>query len=386
VHVAPPQEGVGAVQAFSADLYRALAAKPGNRVCSPYSVAVALAMARNGARGATATEIDQVLHAPTLDELNRGLSTLERLLESRTGEQDRGDGSTVQITLNVANSLWGQDGTAWEEPFLDTLADDYGTDLQLVDFIHSGEDARVRINAWTASRTNDRIPQLVPEDTFDVLTRLVLVNAIYLKAPWEEPFDAAQTRPAPFTKASGSTVDASMMHASLASAGYASGAGWEAVDLRYAGSRLAMALVLPDRDGLGAYEQALDGERLNQLLAGFVPTHVEIGLPRWTFRTQASLKDTLTALGMPTAFTDHADFTGMTTDVPLKIAAVLHEAFIAVDEDGTEAAAATAVVMEVGAAPIEPIKVTFDRPFLFVIHDVESATPLFIGRVDDPTA
>ena len=378
--------GAAVVQAFSADLYRQVATVPGNQVCSPYSVAIALAMTRNGARGQTATEMDSVLHAPETSLLNSALNALQHHLDSRAGERRRADGSSAVIALDVANSLWGQAGAQWQDEFLDALARNYGAGVRLVDYLTDPETARRKINAWTADRTNDRIPELVPPDALTELTRLVLVNAIYLKAPWEEPFEPALTQQAPFTRADGSTVTAPMMHGSLRSAGFSSGPGWRAVDLPYAGSQLAMAIVLPDEGNRDAYERALDSATLAQLLTGFEPTRLTLDLPRWTFRTQASLNQVLATLGMPTAFTTSANFSGMTTQMELKISDVLHEAFIAVDEAGTEAAAATAVVIEVTSAQLDPITtMTVDRPFIFVIHDVETATPLFIGRVNDPT-
>src|SRR5262249_14729661 len=182
---------VGAVQAFTADLYRGLAstaASTGNVVCSPYSVAVALVMARNGARTATASEMDAVLHAPPMDRWNAGLNTLQLHLEDRAGPRKRQDGSTATISLDVANSLWAQRDVAWEAAFLDALARDYGSGVHLVDYRADAEAARTRINAWTSTRTHGRIPKLIPAGVLDDLTRLVLVNAIYLKAPWEEPF------------------------------------------------------------------------------------------------------------------------------------------------------------------------------------------------------
>ena len=218
----------------------------------------------------------------------------------------------------------------------------------------------------------------------DSLTRLVLVNAIYLKAPWEEPFTKALTVPAPFIRTDGSRVTVPMMRQQL-TAGYATGPGWQVVDLAYAGSQLAMAVIVPDTGRLDEVEQGLDGASLGRMLTGRAPTPVSLGLPRWTFRTQAELARMLAGLGMPTAFTGRADFTGMTAQERLQISAVVHEAFVAVDEEGTEAAAATAVVVSLSAAPMPQVEVTADRPFLFVIHDVETGTPLFIGRVADPT-
>jgi serine protease inhibitor len=229
---------------------------------------------------------------------------------------------------------------------------------------------------------------LLAQGTLDTLTRLVLVNAIYLKAPWEHPFDKKATTKAPFNRAGGTKVTVAMMHADLDSTGYASGPGWQAVDLRYAGSQLAMAIVVPDEGQLDTVERGLDGPATGRLLTGFADTNVVLGLPTWTFRTSTGLVDVLTALGISTAFTGSADFSAMTTQERLHIGTVQHEAFIAVDEDGTEAAAATAVEMEAaaGRAPSSKVTLTVDRPYLFLIYDVETAVPLFLGRVTDPTA
>ncbi len=380
------QPAVDAVSRFTSDLYQRLAATPGNLVASPYSVAVALAMTRNGARDQTADEMDGVLHAPPLSALNGGLNALTSLVESRAGRRERADGSLATVSLDVANSLWGQHDTTWRQEFLDVLATHFGAGMHLVDYKASPESARGRINAWTARQTHERIPEILPERVIDVLTRLVLVNAIYLKAPWERPFEPRLTQDRPFTRDDGSQVEVETMTGRLDHTGYGRGEGWQAARLLYAGGELAMTVILPDA-GLASFEQSLDAARLSQIVSSVKPVPVlRLQLPTWQFRTQAELKEHLSALGMPTAFDEHlADFSGMTTEERLLIAAVVHEAFIAVDEKGTEAAAATAVVMRrVSAPPVTPL--TVDRPFLFVIHDVETSTPLFIGRVADPSA
>jgi len=376
---------VRALHGFSADLYRQLAQRPGNLVCSPYSVAVALAMTRNGARGTTATEMDRVMHALTLAELNSGLNALTQHLDSRAGVRQRADGSTAKVSLAAANSLWGQQGTTWEQAFLDRLASEYGTGVRLIDYAADADGARQAINAWTSEQTAGKIPDLVPAGALDRLTRLLVVNAIYLKAPWEEPFSSGQTQRAAFTRVDGSHVSVPMMSHVVKSGRHASGPGWQAVDLRYAGSQLAMAVVVPEQGQLADVQRGLDGAWLSRLLAELRPGAVALSLPRWSFRTRAGLGEQLAALGMPTAFTHQADFAGMTAEEEVAIKAVLHEAFIAVDEEGTEAAAATAVTMGLTSSPPPPLRVSVDRPFMFVIHDVETATPLIVGRVDDPT-
>jgi serine protease inhibitor len=377
---------VSAVQAFTADLYRKLAVQAGNVVCSPYSVAVALAMTRNGARGKTGSEMDAVLHAPALPRFNEGLNALTRLVESRAGEQKRLDGSPGIVSMDVANSLWGQRGTAWEQPFLGTLARYYGTGMRLVDYERDVEGARLAINGWTSRQTHGKIPQLLPDGILDEMTRLVLVNAIYLKAPWESPFFKAFTTKRPFTLGDGRRISPDTMQAAISTV-VTEGSSWRAARLPYAGGQLAMTVVVPSKS-LADLEGSLDANALQQMLGSRArPSEVQISLPRWTFRLASPLKDPLVALGMPTAFDPRtADFSGMTRQQSLFISAVQHEAFISVDEDGTEAAAATAVSMDASGAPLMPPPFVVDRPFLFVIHDVDTATPLFIGRVTDPTA
>jgi serpin B len=381
-------DAVAAVQSMTVDLYRGLATGPGNLVCSPYSVAVALAMTRNGASGRTAAEMDRVLSSPRV-RIDAGLSSLTQLIDSRAGRQRRGDGSRATVALDVASSLWGQRGVRWEPAFLDALARYFGTGMRLVDYRLHSESARTLINQWTASTTDHRITEIIPAGILDQLTRLVLVNAIYLKAPWEEPFDRRGTLRRPFSRGDGSRVQAEMMRGTLESASFASGPGWQAAQLPYAGRRLAMTIVLPHQSTLAELEGSMTVPRLNQILASMrpVPT-LDLRMPRWRFRRASQLNDILARLGMPSAFDPTlADFSAMTTDEKLYVSAVLHQAFIAVDEKGTEAAAATAVVMQAGSAPtIPPVVLNADHAFMFVINDIETATPLFIGRVDDPAA
>ncbi len=377
---------VSAVQAFTTDLYRKLAAQPGNVVCSPYSVAVALAMARNGARGQTGTEMDAVLQAPALTRFNEGLNALTRLVESRAGEQKRVDGTRAVVSMDVANSLWGQRGTAWEQPFLETLGRYYGAGMRLVDYKGDVEGARLAINQWTSRKTHEKIRELLPPGLLDALTRLVLVNAIYLKAPWETPFDTMWTENRSFTLSDGRSVAPDTMRSTMTVV-VTAGVGWRAVRLPYAGGQLAMTVVVPS-SSLADLEGTLDAGTLRSMLGSSArPERVGLTLPRWTFRLTSPLKDPLTGLGMPTAFDQaRADFSLMTRQESLFISEVQHEAFISVDEDGTEAAAATAVITEASGMPVPPPPFVVDRPFLFVIHDVDTATPIFIGRVSDPTA
>jgi serine protease inhibitor len=380
-------QAVEVVQAFTADLYRRQAATSGNLVCSPYSVAVALAMTRNGARGRTAAEMDAALHATTPSTFDSGMNALVQRLDAAAGRRRGADGSTGEVVLDVANSLWGQQGLEWQQQFLDALARHYGAGMRLVDYRRDPDAAAALISAWTSEQTHGKIPELVPAGVLDFLTRLVLVNAVYFKAAWQEPFDKPSPR-RPFTTEDGSRVEVTMMSHDLHRAAFCVGQGWRAARLAYIGGDVAMAIVVPDPGvSVGTVEASLDGPGLGGLLTSFRPVRaIRVEMPRWTFRLQSQLNTHLGALGMPTAFDpDEADFSGMTTQERLHISHVLHEAFIAVDEEGTEAAAASAVVAQTLSLPATPpLVLTADRPFLFVLFDVTTGTPLFIGRVSNP--
>ena len=370
-----------AMDAFSADLYKNLAREQGNLVLSPYSVGVALAMARAGAVGETQKQMDTVLHAALAIDLNAGFNALDQALAKRPGKFKVGDG-TLELELATANRLWGEKDTAFEAAFLDTLARDYGAGMQVVDYKNAYESARRTINDWVASRTRDRIKDLIPQGVLDAQTRLVLTNAIYLKASWLVPFNDAVR--GSFHLANGSDVQVDLMsrNGNLA---YGAGDGYQAVRLPYAGG-LSMVLIVPDAGKLSSFERGLDGAALRRIASGLSSTQVILSMPKFSFRSQSQLKDALSELGMPLAFTDRADFSGMTKQESLEIAAVIHQAFIAVDEKGTEAAAATAVVASLTSAPQRQVELKIDRPFLFLIQDDETGAILFMGRVADPRA
>jgi len=385
VEVDPARADVAAtaINAFGSDLHRLLAAADptANLVFSPTSILLALAMTRAGAAGSTAAEMDGVLRIADAPAFFEACNALDTALGRVSGRVETAAGDEEDLTLEIANSLWPQSGFEFEQAFLDLLASEFGAGVYLVDYRSDPEVARVAINGWVDDHTAGRIPQLLGADTLTPDSRLTLVNAVYLKAPWRRAFEESATSTAPFTTADGSRVDVEMMHASRYFS-YGKGAGWQAVELPYAGDRLAMLLVLPDTDvaslEAGGFDWPAPGELTGQ--------EIRLGVPRWDIETSASLGDVLGALGMPTAFTDDADFTGMTTQEPLYIGAVIHQANITVDEAGTEAAAATAVIMEAGAAPSEdePPVVVFDRPFLFAVRDTSTGAVLFQGRIADP--
>src|SRR4051812_6471844 len=373
--------GTAALDAFAIDLYRRLASTPGNLVLSPYSIAVALAMTRAGANGETARQIDAVLRASVAGDLDAGHNAIDQAIAKRPGKYKIGD-QTYELELATANRLWGQKGFSFEPAFLDRLATAYGAGMQIVDYKTAAEPSRRTINDWVAPRTKDRIKALTPEGVIDAQTRLVLTNAIYLKASWLMRFDDATS--APFTRLDGSRVDAQLMH-QFETLRYGTGDGYQLVAMPYAGG-LSMIAIVPDASRFAAVEGALDPAKLRAAIDAMKPRGVNLSLPKFTFRYAARLKDPLAAMGMPIAFSDAADFSAMTKQEALTIAEVLHQAFIAVDEKGTEAAAATAVVMRLTSAPAAPVELNVDRPFLFAIQDDETGALLFMGRVTDPTA
>jgi serine protease inhibitor len=372
-----------AVSAFTGDLYPRVAPKlSGNMVISPLSVATALGMTLQGARGETAEQMRAVLHADSDAGIAAGLGSLRQALASRSGPARNRAGDQVDVQLREANSLWGQRRVRWEEPFLTGLARWFAAGLNLVDYANP-EQARGAINDWVSEQTRGRIPELVPRGALDGDSRLTLVNAIWFKAGWQLPFEPHGTRTQPFTRVDGTRVDTPMMSGS--GQWFTEGRGWRAADLRYAGEQLAMTVVLPDAGHFAEIERTMDGDWLRRLVTGLRHLPVRLELPRWKVRSQVDLGPALSALGMPLAFAPRADFSGMTRQDRLHVSAVLHEGWIAVDEHGTEAAAATAVIMATVSAAAFPQALVADRPFLFVLRDVPTGTPLFLGRVTDPT-
>jgi serpin B len=373
---------VSAMGAFTRDLWGHLGTPSDNLALSPYSIAVALAMTSNGAAGRTQAQMLDVLHVRSLASYNAGINALTQQILGLAGPVKRVDGTADEVALATANQLFGDAQTEWGKAFLTVLAKEYGAGMRTVDFRHAAEAARQLVNQWTSQQTHDRIPTILPSGSVDQTTRLVLVNALYLKAPWADPFEKHGTKQLPFTRADGSRVQAEMMSADPEGAVYLTGPHYKAARLRYAGDGLAMTLALPDP---GHEADALPA-LLADGLTGTGENGVHVVLPRFTFRTPSGLKQPLIDLGMPLAFGAGADFSPMSPSDPLCIDDVLHQAFVAVDESGTEAAAATAVVMRETSGVFVQHAVVCDRPFLFVIHDTAHGTPLFVGRVADPTA
>jgi serpin B len=371
---------------FAFDLYQVL--KEGsseNLFYSPYSISIALAMTFAGARGQTERQMAETMHyfLPQ-DRLHPAFNRLDQILATR-GQGAAGKEEGQGFQLNVANAIWGQMGYQFLQPFLDTLARNYGAGLRLVDFVQAAEEARVTINDWIAEQTEGRIKDLIPAGAIDSMTRLVLTNAIYFNAAWQFPFDEARTEDGSFTKIDGSQVTVPMM-AAQESFGYAAGEGYQAVDLLYDGGELSMVVLVPSPGTFEQFQAGLDAEQVSDILDGLSRQQVALTLPKFEFESQFALSSVLQSMGMTEAFSPEADFSGMTGKPELFISDVIHKAFVAVDESGTEAAAATAVIMKLSAMPGEAVKVIVDRPFVFLIRDLETGTILFVGRVMDPSA
>lgn len=382
---------VGGDTAFGVELYQKLSAGElahQNLLFSPHSISVALGMLYAGVAGTTKSEMQKVLHFEQSDaDVASAYNTLEQALASRGANAAGTKGEPFR--LEAANALWGQNGMAFLDPFLDVLAASYGAGVNLVDFARAPERARVAINDWVSDKTAQKIPELLPDGSIDSSVRLVLTNAVYFNAAWATQFEPEATEDGTFTLADGSTAELPLMHEGL-STRYAEGTGWKATELPYSGGEVSMLLVLPDAGTFDAFQAGFDPKKLNEIdtaLAGASDGPVVLTLPRFEVRTPLSLAGTLSALGMPTAFTDAADLSGINGQHDLSIGDVIHQAYAKVDEEGTEAAAATAVIGVGTSAPVEePEPKHFDvrQPFLFGIRDSATGTLLFLGQIADP--
>jgi len=373
--------------AFAFDLYQAMRPSDENVVYSPYSISLAFAMAYGGARGETASQMAESLHYTLpVDQFHPAFNALDLDL-ARRPDQAANVAEDERFQLSIANSLWGQDGWPFLPEYLDLLAVNYGAGMRLVDFENAPERARKQINNWVSRQTRKRIQDIIPPGMIDPLTRLVLANAIYFKATWEYEFDANETSNDPFYLLSGETVSAPMMEIGYQeNLSYAAGDGWQTVALPYKGGLTEMVVIVPDSGNFETFESSLSAERYDEILAAMQTQEVILSMPKFTFEAQYGLKDILNDMGMQAAFDpDTADFSGIDGQRDLVISDAIHKAFIAVDEKGTEAAAATVVVfMATGILVPEGVVLTIDRPFFYVIRDVPTGAILFMGRVVDP--
>lgn len=359
---------------FALALYQKLQVEPGNLFFSPYSISTALAMTYAGARGNTATQMAQALHFHLEPHrLHPAFASMEAEL--------RDIAEKGQVRFKVANALWPQQGYPLLETFLTLTRQHYGVLITAVDY-REPETARRTINTWVEQQTEQKIKDLIPERLLDPSTTLVLVNAIYFKGDWASQFDPDLTRDAPFWTSPGEAIQTPMMTQEHEFS-YAAADGLQILALPYAGNDVSMIILLPQEiDGLAQLEAQLTTENLSRWTQQLRPMTVRVFLPRFKIRFPFGLNDTLKSMGMVDAF-EAADFSGIDGTTSLFIGAVLHEAFVQVNEEGTEAAAATAVLVSRSLPPPVPV-FRADHPFVFVIRDNRSGSILFLGRVVNP--
>jgi serpin B len=383
VEVADRAAVVDGGNAFAADLYAQLAKKEGNLFFSPASVSTALAMTYAGAREATAAEMAKVLHFTLPSEkLHPALGDVQRLFNA----------GSDSYKLSVANALWAQQGYAFRDDYLKLVKDNYDAGLENLDFIKNAEASRVTINDWVAGKTKDKIKDLIPAGMLTAATRLVLTNAVYFKGDWESAFDKKLTRDEDFHASGGRTIKVPMMTFGWDGPDnmpYYDGGTFHMLAVPYKSRDLWMIVLLPkDVDGIAGFESSFTMANLGEWLGKLRTRKVEVHFPKFKVTDSFGLGDTLASMGMKKAFVfGEADFSGMTGNKELYISAVIHKAFVAVDEQGTEAAAATAVAVAQGLAPMPqtpPPVFRADHPFVFFIRDDRTGSILFMGRVMEP--
>ena len=379
---------------FALELFAKLQSTKGNLFFSPYSISTALAMTYAGARNQTESQMAEVLHFPvnvnqstdssskSLPDRQQFASTFGNIVKDMNKRGQKG-----AYKLTVANALWGQKDYGFLEEFLKLIESSYDGRLNEVDFITATETARKTINAWVEKKTNDKIKDLISPGVLDSMTRLVLTNAIYFKGNWARQFKKDRTQDAPFILADGKKIEVAMMN-QKAEFGYMKTDTFQALELPYVDDELSMVILLPKKiDALDEFEKTLTTDNLMQWLADIHKCEVVVFVPKFKMTSQFSLADVLKSMGMKDAFSSDADFSGINGKRDLFISAVIHKAFVEVNEEGTEAAAATGVVMRltsVGPATIPVFRA--DHPFLFLIRDNLSGSILFIGRVANPKA
>ncbi len=383
VAIKPPDNDTAIVRSdnqFAVDLYAQLdREQPGkNLFFSPTSISVALAMTAAGARGPTQSEMAQVLHLDA--DLAQAHAHYHQLLQ-----QWNAAGQKRAYQLRVANRLWGQKGYPIQPDFLALTRQQYGAEMLLVDFAQAAAASR-EINTWVEQQTNGKIKDLIPPTSLDAMTRLVLTNAVYFKGDWVRPFDKLGTRDEDFAVSAQAKVKTPLMQQQT-KMGYAEQETLQALELPYAGRELSMVVLLPKKvDGLPELEKTLTVDKLAALISKLNIREVNAFLPKFKLETSFGLNPTLQAMGMKRAFTREADFSGISSVEALYISAVLHKAYVDVNEQGTEAAAATGVVVAAMAARLpQPIPVfRADHPFLFLIRDTKAGSILFMGRLTSP--
>jgi serpin B len=360
---------------FAFNLYQRVKGQDGNLIFSPYSISQALGMLYLGAGGTTQQQIAETLALPAPEDID--FIELGSIMNAPPAYEE------VLFQLNVANSLWAQQGYALHPDYVNSLSEYYGVQLEQVDFSAPDQAAQV-INDWVSQQTQDKIQNLVDPSSLDPLTRLILVNAIYLNAGWALMFDENGTEDAPFTLLDGTQVTVPTMHQDNQHT-YVGTETYQVVQLDYQQPNFGMIVILPDQGQFEAVEAMLSNEFYETLLTQlFMSYNLKVALPRFKIDSSFDLAETLGQMGMPAAFSPEADFSGIADD-SLFVNGVIHQAFISVDEKGTEAAAATEIGMGGGGPPNEPIIFNANRPFIYIIYEQSSSAILFIGRVLDPS-
>lgn len=373
-------ELVGGNNDFAFEMYHEQGGT-GNLIFSPYSISLAFSLAYAGARGETEAQMAETLNFLPQKTQHPAFNAIESRM---SGLGDKGSGSpSPPFRLNVANSAWGQESFQFEQAYLQTLAGHYGAGLRSVDF-GQPDSASEEINTWIEDETEDRIKDLVSPNAISPLTRLVLANAVYFKASWQSSFVESRTQDGPFTLLDGSEITAPLMRQS-SYLPYSEGDGYQAVRLPYKGDAADMLVILPEDGRFEEVEGRLDAGFLDEVAANMRPDEfVKLTMPRFDFETDLDLPGSFDSMGMTAPFDGGAaDFGGLTKEADLFIGDALHRANITVDEKGTEAAAVTLLDMPVSGTP-EPVEMTLNRPFLFVIEERETGSLLFMGRVTDP--
>lgn len=366
---------------FALDLYqRYQAQEEGNIFFSPYSISSALAMTYEGAKGETAKEMQSVFYFPENEEnLRNGYKQLNQAINQ----------ADKDYQLRVANALWAEEDFGFLTEYFNLVNRYYGAEITNLDFKGNAEESRLTINDWIEEETEDKIKDLIPADAVNPLTRLILTNAIYFKGDWLQEFDQNQTTERDFKVSEGEVVRAEMMQRTDEEAefNYFQNEQLQVLELPYQGEELSMLIFLPKENDINALGNDLTVEKIEEWKEGLREQRVKVYLPKFKFETKYFMKEDLSDMGMPSAFSNLADFSGMTGRKDLFISEVIHQAFIDVNEEGTEAAAATAVVMELltaGPGPEIPI-FHADHPFIFMIQQKDSGNILFLGRVMNPT-
>ncbi len=370
---------VTANTAFALDLYSRFKVSDGNLFFSPYSISTCLAMTSAGARGNTEKQLAHVLHfAEIPGQLHSSFGALQKQLNEAQ--------KTNIIELDLANGLWMQKGHSFLAEFKNTARQDYGANLNQADFRKKLDSAREKINNWVGQMTKGKITDFIPLGLLDQTARLVLVNAIYFKGTWSSPFETNHTASQPFHISIGRKVEAPLMH-QVEHAGYFENGAFQAIQLPYIGDQLSMVIMLPRQiSSMKTTENFLTPQSLAQWLGQMNTREVDIYLPKFKLEIGFELANTLAKMGMPDAFGEYANFSGIDGTTQLHISTIMHKAYVEVNEAGTEAAAATGAVVKAEEVRIPaPPVFRADHPFVFLIRDNHSGSILFLGRLVDPT-